>query len=208
MNRRSPSVQHASDRLGRLPPLPSIPHLDPLGRCEPSPLPHPLVLSFLGHTLHLSSYVKCCIDPLKSPRLSFTANPARRFPENHIMPDRSLTWSRIGPKTMPAQPTWFQLLPEILDVLRGMEASHLDRQGGPAILRRRPPPRPAMAGRFDRHPGRQRHSRLGRTAAVGRQRRPSSQRSETDLSPIDPVTSGLLVSLLPLIHRVDRPLKV
>ena len=124
----------------------------------------------------------------------FTANPARRFPENHIMPDRSLTWSRIGPKTMPAQPTWFQLLSEILDVLRGMEASHLDRQGGPAILRRRPPPRPAMDGRFDRHPG--------------RQRRPSSQRSETDLSPIEPVTSGLLVSLLPLIHRVDRPLTV
>ena len=23
--------------------------------------------SFRGHTLHLSSYVKCCIDPLKSP---------------------------------------------------------------------------------------------------------------------------------------------
>ena len=47
---------------------------------------------------------------------------APQSPCNHIMPDRSLTWSRIGPKTMPAQPTWFQLLSEILDVLRGMEA--------------------------------------------------------------------------------------
>ena len=38
---------------------------------NPGRFTHPLVLSFLGHTLHLSSYVKCCIDPLKSPLLSF-----------------------------------------------------------------------------------------------------------------------------------------
>ena len=29
---------------------------------------------------------------------------------------------------MPPNPTWFHRLPEILDVLRGMESSHLDRQ--------------------------------------------------------------------------------
>ena len=29
---------------------------------------------------------------------------------------------------MPPKPTWFHRLPEILDVLRGMDASDLDRQ--------------------------------------------------------------------------------
>ena len=30
---------------------------------------------------------------------------------------------------MRPQPAWFRRLPEILDVLRGMDSSHLDRQG-------------------------------------------------------------------------------
>ena len=29
---------------------------------------------------------------------------------------------------MPSQPAWFHRLPEILDVLRRMDTSHLDRQ--------------------------------------------------------------------------------
>ena len=44
------------------------------------------------------------------------------------MPDRFLTWSIIGASTMPPNPTWFHRLPEILDTLRGMDSSHLDRQ--------------------------------------------------------------------------------
>ena len=44
------------------------------------------------------------------------------------MPDRALTWSIIGDRTMPPKATWVQRLPEILGVLRSMDASHLDRQ--------------------------------------------------------------------------------
>ena len=45
------------------------------------------------------------------------------------MPDHSLTLSIIGARTIPSKPTWFHRLPGILDVLRNMEASQLDRQG-------------------------------------------------------------------------------
>ena len=44
------------------------------------------------------------------------------------MPDHSLTSSRIGPSPIPAQPSWFHPLPELLEVLRSMDATHLDRQ--------------------------------------------------------------------------------
>lgn len=45
-----------------------------------------------------------------------------------IMPDRALTCNNMGETAMPSQPAWFHKLDEILDVLRGMDASHLDRQ--------------------------------------------------------------------------------
>ena len=45
------------------------------------------------------------------------------------MPDRALTSSRTQARPMPSKPTGFHRLPEILDVLRSMDASHLDRQG-------------------------------------------------------------------------------
>ena len=43
------------------------------------------------------------------------------------MPDRVLTWSKIGGSGMRPQPAWFHRLSEILEVLRGMDATHLDR---------------------------------------------------------------------------------
>ena len=49
------------------------------------------------------------------------------YPGKSIIPDRSLTWSRIGGRGMPSKPAWFHRLPEILDALTGMDASHLDR---------------------------------------------------------------------------------
>ena len=44
------------------------------------------------------------------------------------MPDRFRTWSREEGSPLPAQFVWFHRLPEILNVLRGMDSSHLDRQ--------------------------------------------------------------------------------
>ena len=38
------------------------------------------------------------------------------------MPDRSLTWSISGARAMPSKPTWFQRLPEILAILRDLDA--------------------------------------------------------------------------------------
>ena len=58
----------------------------------------------------------------------FHGQPGRQYPGNLIMPDRSLTWSRTGPRPMPSKPTWFHRLPEILEVFRSMDATHLDRQ--------------------------------------------------------------------------------
>ena len=50
------------------------------------------------------------------------------------MPVRSLTWSIIGARTIPSKPTWCQRLPEILDVLHSMDASHLDRQAAEKLF--------------------------------------------------------------------------
>ena len=55
--------------------------------------------------------------------------PPRRFHGNHIMPDRALTSSRVGARPMPSKRALFQRPPEIINVLLGMDASHLDRQG-------------------------------------------------------------------------------
>ena len=55
-------------------------------------------------------------------------SPARHSPGNHIMPDRALTLSRIGAHPIPSKPTCFHRLPEILDMLTRLDASHLDRQ--------------------------------------------------------------------------------
>ena len=44
------------------------------------------------------------------------------------MPDRSLTGSKIGTHAMPSKPAWSHRLPEILEVLRRMDATDLDRQ--------------------------------------------------------------------------------
>ena len=43
------------------------------------------------------------------------------------MPDRSLTYTKREVFQMPAQPAWFHRLDEILETLRAMECSHLDR---------------------------------------------------------------------------------
>ena len=50
------------------------------------------------------------------------------YPENLIMPDHALTWSKIGARAMPPKPTWFHRLPEILDVLRSIDSSNQDCQ--------------------------------------------------------------------------------
>ena len=35
---------------------------------------------------------------------------------------------------MPTRPAWFQRLPEILDILRGLDAEHRDLQAAPNTL--------------------------------------------------------------------------
>jgi hypothetical protein len=52
---------------------------------------------------------------------------AGNFPENIIVPDRSLTHTKKRNSGMPSQPAWFHRLDEILETLRVMESSHLDR---------------------------------------------------------------------------------
>lgn len=49
------------------------------------------------------------------------------FQKNGIVPDHSLTHTERGSSHMPSQPAWFHRLDEILETLRGMESSHLDR---------------------------------------------------------------------------------
>ena len=48
-------------------------------------------------------------------------------PENHIVPDHSLTWSRIGAHTMLPKTTWFHRLPEILDVRTERSRAAIDK---------------------------------------------------------------------------------
>ena len=51
----------------------------------------------------------------------------RSVPLKTIVPDHSLTDTTVRYHHMPAQPTWFHQLDEILETLREMESSHLDR---------------------------------------------------------------------------------
>ena len=68
------------------------------------------------------------IPSIETWRLSVIVSRDANDPEKLIMPVRSLTWSRRGAHTMPPKPTWFHRLPEILEVLRTMKDSYLDRQ--------------------------------------------------------------------------------
>ena len=63
------------------------------------------------------------------------------------MPDRSLTYSRVGASPVPAQLAWFQRLEEILSALRAMTSSHLDRAAVEKLFRvRQRRARQIMAG--------------------------------------------------------------
>ena len=63
------------------------------------------------------------------------------------MPDRSLTYSRVGAPPVPAQPAWFHRLDEILADLRSMTSTHLDRAAVEKLFRvRQRRARQIMAG--------------------------------------------------------------
>ena len=49
------------------------------------------------------------------------STPPPAAPRQAIMPDRSLTYSRVGAPPVPAQPAWFHRLDEILSALRNWE---------------------------------------------------------------------------------------
>ena len=52
---------------------------------------------------------------------------------------------------MPSQPAWFHRLDEILDTLRGLESTHLDRSAAEKLFRvRQHRARQIMAGPADR----------------------------------------------------------
>ena len=57
---------------------------------------------------------------------------------------------------MPSKPTWFHRLPEILDVLHSMEASHLDRQAVEHLFGGGPRRAAVIDGRVGWHPRRER----------------------------------------------------
>ncbi len=53
---------------------------------------------------------------------------ALTFQKYTIVPDHVLTHTMVCSYHMPAQPAWFHRLDEIMEQLRGMTTSHLDRQ--------------------------------------------------------------------------------
>ena len=48
------------------------------------------------------------------------STPAPAAPRRAIMPDRSLTYSKVGAPPVPAQPAWFHQLDEILEAPQTM----------------------------------------------------------------------------------------